>query len=313
MSETTHTCAFVIGEALIDAVHDRRGSVTEHPGGSPANVALTLGRLGQSARLLSWFGQDERGQVISRWLEESKVTVDSASTGSPTTSVATAHIQDDGSALYDFDIEWDLADDASVSPECNVVHTGSISAVLEPGGSKVRTLMAQARSFATITYDPNARPSLMGDPLATRAIVEDYVSIADVVKVSDEDLEWLYPEEDPLAVAQRWQQNTPALVVVTKGGSGATAFADCGRVDVESQKVEVADTVGAGDSFMGALIYGLGEEPALGNDTLLGKDGRVNLNSISRSTLERVLDQCVRVAAITVSRAGANPPWHHEL
>ena len=307
MSNTIHTRAFVIGEALIDAVHDRQGNVTEHPGGSPANVALTLGRLGQHAQLLSWFGQDQRGQVISQWLADSKVAVDPSSDASATTSVATAHIQNDGSAQYEFDIEWDIATGAQVPAEANVVHTGSISAVLEPGGSKVLDLLASARPFATITYDPNARPSLMGDPRTTRELVEQYVEVSDVVKVSDEDLEWLYPGESPLTIAERWQKGTPALVIVTKGGSGATAFADCGRVDVESRPVEVADTVGAGDSFMGALIFGLGE------DTLLGKDGRDNLNAISRSTLERVLDQCVQVAAITVSRAGANPPWHNEL
>lgn len=306
MTQDPHTSAFVIGEALIDAVHGLDGTSAEHPGGSPANVALTLGRLGQDAQLLSWFGNDERGDRIAKWLSESSVSLAPASRQAAKTSVATASIQQDGSALYDFDIEWDLSN-SEIPPSVNVVHTGSIAAVLQPGGNKVLELLEQAREFATISYDPNARPSLMGSAEATRGIVEQYVSLADVVKVSDEDLEWLYPGSDPLEVAAGWHSQGTALVIVTKGGSGATAFAACGRTDVVTPKVTVVDTVGAGDSFMGALLFGLGQHG------LLGKSGRTNLNQLDRITLDTVLDQCVRVAAVTVSRAGANPPRLNEI
>lgn len=306
MTQDPHTSAFVIGEALIDAVHGLDGTSAEHPGGSPANVALTLGRLGQDAQLLSWFGNDERGDRIAKWLSESSVSLAPASRQAAKTSVATASIQQDGSALYDFDIEWDLSN-SEIPPSVNVVHTGSIAAVLQPGGNKVLELLEQAREFATISYDPNARPSLMGSAEATRGVVEQYVSLADVVKVSDEDLEWLYPGSDPLEVAAGWHSQGTALVIVTKGGSGATAFAACGRTDVVTPKVTVVDTVGAGDSFMGALLFGLGQHG------LLGKSGRTNLNQLDRITLDTVLDQCVRVAAVTVSRAGANPPRLNEI
>lgn len=307
MSLVHHTNAFVIGEALIDAVHAQDGIIQEHPGGSPANVALTLGRLGQAAQLLSWFGVDARGQRVAQWLSDSNVTVDPQSQQATKTSVATAKIQADGSAQYDFDIDWNIAAGAAVPANANVIHTGSIAAVLQPGGDKVYKLLEHARDFATITYDPNARPSLMGSPEHTRKTVEQYVAIADVVKVSDEDLEWLYPGQEPLDVAKTWHDQGTALVIVTKGGSGATAFASCGQVNVVTPKVTVVDTVGAGDSFMGALIFGLGQH------NLLGKSGRAHLNSLDRITLDTVLDQCVRVAAVTVSRAGANPPRINEL
>jgi fructokinase len=310
--QTSQVRALVIGEALIDAVLDRSGTVTEHPGGSPANVALTLGRLEQHPTLLSWYGADERGSVISRWLNESGVSVAEANTNAPQTSVATARLQADGSATYEFDLTWDLAAhtdllDATVLTDFDVVHTGSIAAVLSPGGDKVRAILEAARPHATITYDPNARPSLMGSPQETRPVIESYVALADVVKVSDEDVEWLYPDSDPYEIACNWQRTGPALVIVTRGGEGATAFSNEGRLDITAPRVTVADTVGAGDSFMGALIYGLGQHG------LLGKNGRVRTTTISRTTLEAVLDQCVRVAAITVSRSGANPPRLAEL
>lgn len=306
MTLTSPTRALIIGEALIDAVHDRSGNVTEHPGGSPANVALTLGRLQQDPTLLSWYGKDARGEVISRWLAESHVTVDPSSTLAPKTSVAAAHLQEDGSAQYEFDLEWDLAN-ASPRGTFDVVHTGSIGAVLAPGNKKVHAILSAARHNSTITYDPNARPTLMGSADAARPLVESYVELADVVKVSDEDLEWLYPGRNPLEVAQEWQRSGVCLVVVTRGGEGATAFAHFGSTSIETPKVTVADTVGAGDSFMGALIFGLGQHG------LLGDSGRERLRSIERSTLDIVLDQCARVAAITVSRSGANPPRLEEL
>jgi len=298
--------AYVIGEALIDAVTTLDGATTEHPGGSPANVALTLGRLGRNARLLSWIGADERGKRIQDWLDESNVSLDESGIHATRTSLAHATLSANGSATYNFDLEWDLPS-ISVPSNAIVAHSGSIAAVLEPGGDKAFALLKDAQRRCTITYDPNIRPTLMGDPNIVRPIVERYVALADVVKVSDEDLEWLYPGESPQEVAARWRATGPALVVVTFGGDGALGVTSVDAIRVEAPRTDVADTVGAGDSFMGALIHGLWQR------NLLGGSEREALRAVNGATLKEVLLQCAKVAAVTVSRAGANPPWLAEL
>ncbi|WP_082919103.1 carbohydrate kinase [Cellulosimicrobium sp. I38E] len=297
----------VVGEALIDVVHRADGSVDEHPGGSLANVALTLGRLGRDARLATWLGPDERGDAIRAWLHDSAVTLAPGSTDAERTSVATAHLDAHGAATYQFDLEWRVP--AGTAPDAGTlaVHTGSIAAVLEPGASDVRTLVAAARDTATITYDPNARPALMGDPADARTRIEALVALADVVKVSDEDLAWLAPGTDPVAVAHQWLALGPALVVITYGGEGALALTATGEQRITAPRVDVVDTVGAGDSFMGALLDGLWDAG------LLGADHRDALHAIDPATLTALLERCAAVAAVTVSRAGANPPRRAEL
>ncbi len=307
MTKNTTPCAFIIGEALIDSVHGNDGTVTDHPGGSPANVALTLGRLGRDPELLSWFGQDAGGAKIEQWLAASNVRVAPGSNGAPYTSVAQATLAADGSASYEFHLDPSMPAHAEVPVGAVVAHTGSIAAVLAPGGAQVLDLLKSAQATATITYDPNARPSLMGDPGEARGIIESYVRLCDVVKVSDEDLAWLYPDQDPRAVAQEWLAWGPALVVVTLGEAGSLGYTAAGVVETPVPRVDVVDTVGAGDSYMGALIHGLWEEG------LLGAENRSNLKNVAPSVLTRVLHQCASVAAITVSRAGANPPWLREL
>ncbi len=297
----------VVGEALIDVVHRADGSVDEHPGGSLANVALTLGRLGRDARLATWVADDAHGDAIRSWLDESAVVLAPGSTGAASTSVATAHLDAQGAATYEFDLEWRVPAGTAPDPATLAVHTGSIAAVLEPGASDVRALVDAARATATITYDPNARPALMGDPADARARIEALVALADVVKVSDEDVEWLAPGSDPVTVARGWLALGPAVVVVTFGGEGAVAVTASGEQRVAAPRVSVVDTVGAGDSFMGALIDGLWDVG------LLGADRRDALRAIDPATLARLLERCVAVAAITVSRAGANPPRRTEL
>lgn len=296
-----------VGEALIDVVHRADGSVDELPGGSLANVALTLGRLGRDARLVTWIGADAHGDAIRAWLEESGVQLAPGSTSAPSTSVATAHLDDEGAATYEFDLEWQVPPGTEVTAGTLAVHTGSIAAVLEPGARAVRDLVAAARDTATITYDPNARPALMGDPADARERIEAVVALADVVKVSDEDLAWLVPAGDPVEVARGWLALGPALVVVTLGGAGAVALTPGGEHRVAAPRVEVVDTVGAGDSFMGALVDGLWDAG------LLGAARRDALRAVDPGTLERLLERCAAVAAITVSRAGANPPRRAEL
>lgn len=299
--------ALVIGEALIDVVHRADGSINEHPGGSPANVALTLGRLQRPAELLTWIGSDVYGDLIRKWLTGSHVPLVPGSDGAASTSIATASLGADGAATYTFDLDWNLPKNVVVPDGTVVVHTGSIAAVLEPGASAVHTLVESARHRATITYDPNVRPSLMGTPAQARPTIEALVRAADVVKVSDEDLLWLYPGADLSVIATTWQRSGPAVVVVTYGGQGAVAYTAGSRLEVKAPAVTVADTVGAGDSFMGALIDGLW------NADLLGAAKRQALAAIDADVLQGVLERCVKVAAITVSRPGANPPRLAEL
>jgi fructokinase len=296
----------VVGEALVDIVLSRDGGRTEHPGGSPANVALGLARLGRPARLLTRIGDDARGDAIRKHLESSGVRLEPGSVVPGPTSTAAATIDEAGVASYEFAIDWALPD--AVHPGATAaLHTGSIAAFLQPGGDAVLSLLERAAGTVTITYDPNARPRLMGDPVAALARVERIVALCDVVKVSDQDLEWLTPRKDPADVAASWVDLGAALVVVTRGGDGATAVARWGRIDVPTPRVTVVDTVGAGDSFMSALI------DHLATAGLLGADRREALRAAPPDTVRAMLEHASRIAAITCSRAGADPPTREEL
>jgi len=299
--------ALVVGEALIDVVHQRDGSVESHPGGSPLNVAIGLARLGREAHLLTWFGQDEGGAALRAHLEGSGVQLAAGSDGAERTSTAVATLDEQGAASYEFDIDWRLPPS---SPELDplVVHTGSIAAVLEPGAAAVLELVLAHRETASITYDPNMRPALMGSPEEAAARVEPMLEAADVVKVSDEDLAWYAPGRSLEEVLTEWVGRGPALVVVTRGGEGALAVTSRGvRVEVSAPPTSVADTVGAGDSFMGGLVDGLWSAE------LLGAGRREALHAIDADSLRSVLERCARIAAITVSRPGADPPSAREL
>ncbi|MGO1315575.1 MAG: carbohydrate kinase family protein [Cellulomonadaceae bacterium] len=304
---TTHPTALVVGESLIDIVHRADGTIDEHPGGSPANVAITLGRLGRPIRLLTWMGVDAYGRLIQRWLSGSNVDLIGASTGAAHTSLATARLDVTGAATYEFDLEWRLPDTPPIPESTLVVHTGSIAATLPPGADHVLELVTRARPTASVTYDPNVRPAIVGPPAAARERVEAMVALSDVVKVSDEDLAWLYPGIEARSSAAAWHKRTGAPVIMTRGEQGAVAWTASGVIEVLAPVTQVADTVGAGDSFMGALIDGLWTAD------LLGAARRADLRAIDTPTLARILERCVRVAAITVSRAGANPPRAAEL
>jgi fructokinase len=301
--------ALVIGEALVDMVRRPSGEESAHPGGSPANVAIGLGRLDRDVELLAWIGLDEHGTLIRDHLEESTVALARGSESALRTSVAVANLDANGVAQYDFDLSWAVSPQASPRPGHLVVHTGSIGAVLAPGAATVIDMVRALRPTSTITYDPNARPALMGDPRTARQSIERVVALADVVKVSDEDLAWLAPDTAPEDVARGWLMHEgPAMVIVTRGGEGASAYLHDGRtVTVTAPRVEVADTVGAGDSFMGGLIDGLWSADVLGGDK------REALRSIDSAVLQQILERSAHIAAITVSRSGANPPRTAEL
>ncbi|MBW8761494.1 MAG: carbohydrate kinase [Microbacterium sp.] len=298
----------VIGEALVDIVHREAGRIEETPGGSPANVALALARLGDEPLLLTQLGEDPRGRAVRAWLAASGVDVLVA--GAERTSTASAQLGPDGSARYEFDLSWTLdgVDPESVVGEHpGIVHVGSVAALLHPGADVVRSLLEALRPDALISYDPNIRPALVPDRAQALRDVEALVAASDVVKASDEDLGWLYPGEDPLEVAQRLQRSGPAIVVVTRGGDGADAVTAAGVVRVGGHRVDVVDTVGAGDTFMAALIHSLRDAG------LSGAASREALRGVDEELVRAMLAFGAAAAAVTVSRPGADPPRLDEV
>ncbi len=299
----------VVGEALVDLVGEGGGSTfVAHPGGSPANVAVGLVRLGSPSRLVTRLGRDPFGELVRDHLESNDVEVDAGEVDGTRTSLAIASLEA-GAATYDFRILWDVADLPEVEPGTLALHTGSLATALEPGAAHVLDLLrrTRARGEVTLSYDPNVRPSLLGPAKDARAGVEEIVALADVVKVSDEDLAWLYEGESDADAARRWLASGPALVVVTRGGDGVLGVTSHVEVERPSRVVELVDTVGAGDSYTAGLLDGL----RLAD--LLGGARREALAIVDEETLTGVLDRAATAAGITCSRAGANPPTTREL
>lgn len=301
--------SLVIGESLIDIVRRADGSIQEHVGGSPANVAVGLARLGQEVTLATMIGDDDRGLRIATLLKEEGVRLTEGSVGARRTSVATSTLNPAGQATYDFDLTWEL-DETQPLEGVGHVHTGSIAATLEPGASAVLRALQNARQASTVSYDPNARPALMGDPHEVRAKIEQLIGLSDVVKASDEDVAWLYDGAPLSDVLRLWGQLGPALVVLTRGVHGAVVgLSITGEVSsLDAPVVDVVDTVGAGDSFMAGLLSGLTEAGLLG-----GTEARQRLRSASQGEVRPALDRALACAAVTVARPGADPPRLGEL
>ena len=265
------------------------------------NVAVGLGRLGLDVTLATAIGDDTYGALIESHLATAAVTLGAGSREFGLTSCAVAHLASDGSATYDFELTWDPGL-IPVPDGVNAVHTGSIAATLAPGADDVEMLLRELAPSAIVSVDPNIRPALLPDHDDVARRVDRLVGLADIVKVSDEDLAWLSPDEPADAVAHRWLEAGPAIVVVTRGGDGSTAFARSGRIDVPAPPTEVVDTVGAGDSYMSGLLFGLHREG------LLTGEQRTELYEIDRDALTRVTAVAAQSAAWTVGRAGAQPP-----
>ena len=299
--DSPHTF-LVLGEALIDCVN-RGGEVLEVPGGSPMNVAIGLGRLDQTVVLATRFGSDERGSGIAAHLSGSNVETIDAAPGLAHTSSATATIAADGSADYVFDLEWDLTQDMVSAGLWSHVHVGSIGATLEPGALGALAIIQREKALgASISYDPNARPAIMGTPGTVLPRIEAFVACSDLVKASDEDVEWLYPDLSHEQVVERWQELGAGVVMITRGASGVSAYARGIEVTLPTKATVVADTIGAGDSFMSGALA------ALAQRGYLGPTGQARWDTISATDLEAVVSFALDCAAITVSRSGAQPP-----
>lgn len=299
----------VIGEALVDAVERSGSPAVEHVGGSPANVAFGLAALGHDVALATWVGADDRGRRIAERCRDMGTRLVDGSDGADHTSVARAVLDDEGAATYDFDITWEVPAISELDGYRHV-HTGSIAAVLEPGGTQTVDAVERARATATVSYDPNARPSLMGSPDDIRPRIEALVALADVVKASDEDIAWLYPDRYVPDVLRHWRALGASLTVVTRGGEGALyALHHVGSVaTAAATSTEVADTVGAGDSFMAGLISGLLDAGLLG-----GIEARDRLGAATLKHVQPAIERAIATGGITVARAGAYAPRRSEL
>ncbi|GBG39970.1 carbohydrate kinase family protein [Mycobacterium montefiorense] len=290
------TRGLVIGESLIDIVEG-----DEHVGGSPLNVAVGLGRLGRDVDFLTHIGDDAHGRRVADYVKASSAQLVPGSVTAARTPTAAATIADDGSATYTFDLDWQLSGTPEVPPPL-FVHTGSIAAVREPGCLAVAALLDAYRVSATVTVDPNVRPSLIADRDLARTRLEQLVERSDIVKVSDEDLRWIDPDYEPEQTARAWLALGPAIVAVTMGERGCLAFCVAGEAHVAAKQVRVADTIGAGDAFMVGLLDALWEMD------LLGGDRRPALARVRLEELTAALEAAGLVSALTVGRAGADLP-----
>ncbi|MGW7251204.1 carbohydrate kinase [Streptomyces decoyicus] len=301
----------VVGEALVDLVHaaGAPSAPTEHPGGSPANVATALARLEVPVTLITQLGQDRLGRLVREHLTAAGVRLRLTPGAANATSTAIATLDRSGGARYDFGISWDLPAPPTLPGGSRCLHTGSIATGLDPGAGAVEELLARERDAGAVTLslDPNVRPALLGSRDRARDRIERQIALADVVKVSEEDLAWLDPARSPVDLARRWQRSGPALVVVTLGGGGSLAVTRSGTTFRPAPPVTVTDTVGAGDAFTAGLLHWLDLAG------LLGGDRRDALRALGRGHACRMLDAAARVAAFTCTRPGADPPTLREL
>jgi fructokinase len=287
----------VVGEALVDVVVPTEGETTHAPGGSPMNVAVGLSRLGVPALLVTELGDDPHGELVAEHLRAADVELAPGSVRpGHRTSTATARLSADGAARYEFELTWEL-DSAALPDELAGLHVGSLGTALAPGREAVQALLADAAGRdVLVTYDPNVRPGLLPSWHDVARVAAD----VDVVKMSDEDIALLRPEESVQSVAREVLDNGRTwLVVVTRGGEGALGFTAHGSAEVVAPRTDVVDTVGAGDSFMAALIA-----------VLLGWG---TPHELSPERLRTLLESAAHAAAVTVSRRGANPPTRAEL
>lgn len=319
-NDTAGGVVAVAGEALVDLVPAPVGGYFEiAPGGSPANVAVGLARLGVPARLLARIADDMLGRRVREHLRHNGVQLDHAVEAPEQTSLAMVSLDADGSPAYDFringtaDWQWtpdelEGALDAGPSGAVVALHSGSIALTTPPGDAVLRDLLARASESVTISYDPNCRPLLMGKPETVLGGVHELLAVADVVKVSQEDLHWLVPDLSPEQVVDDWLSRGPTLVAVTLGADGVLAGTAAGlRARRPGVSVKVIDTVGAGDTFSAALLAGLHRV------RLLGIDKREALAALDYGTLDELLHDAVLAAAICCSRRGADPPTRGDL
>jgi fructokinase len=299
----------VVGEALVDVVQPADGSEPQRAvGGSCLNVAVGLSRLDVPTTLVTRIGDDELGRLVREHAEASGVRLSDGSvvTGGAT-STATAHLDAEHAATYDFDLVWDLP--AQTLPtDLLGMHVGSLGAVLDPGRTTVADLVRQAvADDVFVSFDPNIRPFFLTDAAAAWAEVLELARGSRLVKLSDEDLRLLRPEASETEVCRELlAAPRTELVVLTRGSAGAVAYTETAELGVAAPRTEVVDTVGAGDSFMAAMLAMLADWGVL-------DEGDGALSALDDARVELLVAGAVTAAAVTCSRRGANPPTRREL
>lgn len=297
------------GDALIDMVPtvsaDGQSCLRPLPGGAVFNTAIALGRLGAQAAFFAPISTDSFGDLLIATLANSGVQTHLAPRTDRFTAMAFVTLTN-GQARYRFvdqgsaGVMLSEADLPILPPAVTALHLGATSLVQEPCGHAFEALALREAGHRVISLDPNIRPSVLADPAAYRARLERLIAATDILKLSDEDLAWIGGDQ----LIDRWLAAGVKLIVVTRGGAGAEAWAACGHVAIPAAPVVVADTIGAGDTFAAGILAGLAARERL---------TREGLAKLDLSDLRGTLGLAARAAAITVSRTGANPPWAHEL
>ena len=295
---------WVAGEVLIDLIlygSERKPIV----GGGPANTAKALSKIGIDTQFIDGISSDKYGQIAKGELASADVKLDHVKYSDKPTCLAIVSLSDSGSASYEFVIEntatFDFNSDWLPNPQTelpSLLHIGTLATVIEQGASVLFEWAQSVAKIAPIVFDPNIRPAVISDRKQYVMQVERWVSISSAVKVSDEDLRWLYPSLEIEQVVDNWLVKGPSLIVVTYGDKGLAGYRVGEKVSVDAIKVAVADTVGAGDT-VGAILV-----------EAIVQDG---LDTLSRVRLEIMLKRAAKAAAITVSRSGANPPTLKEI
>lgn len=295
---------WVAGEVLIDLI-TQGGNTKAIVGGGPANTSVALARLGINTYFIDGMSTDAYGQRAKAELESAGVKLDFvefskkpmclADVTLDATGSATYKFLIDGTATFDFRREW-LPNPSNGQPV--VLYLGTLATLVEPGASVLFDWATDVSKFAPIVYDPNVRSSVVSDRSAYQASVAKWASISKVIKVSQDDMDWLYPAETFETVAERWLMNAVELVVLTAGADGIRARTRAGEVSVPGVKIHIVDTVGAGDTVGAILVEAI---------------AKCGLESLQGDELTRVLMRAATAAAITCSRPGANPPTKYDL
>ena len=295
------TAIWVAGEVLIDLIPSGVGRVAI-VGGGPANTAKALARLGFDTHFIDGISNDAYGEQARAELLADGVNLDYTMSSSNPTALATVTLDENGGASYEFLLEGTATFEFNESWLPNpaeppvVLHVGTLATVVEPGATNLFNWARKVK--APLVYDPNVRSSVISERERYVAIVEKWASISCAIKMSEDDLTWLYPEMDFRSATRNFINEKTQLVLVTRSEVGIVGFTEDGEVAVPSVAVDVVDTVGAGDTVGAILVEGIVK---YGLDSLVG------------ATLERTLGRAAQAAAITCSRAGANPPSLHEL
>lgn len=294
---------------MIDLLPTEPSTYTARPGGSPANTAVALARLGSEVLLLARLSGDVFGQQLREHLARNGVDLSLAIRAAEPSGVAVVTRDAAGSASYRFaldgaaDWQWTPQELGDLPSSVVAVHAGSLTLGRAPGATVVERWLAKQRAGCTISIDPNLRPGLMPSVDVAREQVARWLALADVFKASTEDVQLLHPGGDPVEVAQSWSTAGPALIVLTAGAKGVIAVSRGAVLRLPAESVEVVDTVGAGDTFTAGLLHALAKTGRLGG-RLVGLDEAVVLTALRYAS---------RAAGITCSRVGADPPTAAEV